>query len=462
MEVFCIMHLTPKSKDYITSGSIWKGILTYCIPIMIGSLFQQLYNMVDTIVVGNFVGTDALAAVGGSAGEVAGVTMWFFMGIASGATVTVAQHYGAKNYQGVHRDIHNGYALALIGGAILTTVGIVFSRPLMTVMRTDSTLMHDSLVYLRILFSGLIPSIIFNIGSGILRALGDSVRPLYYLITCCIINIAGDLLLVLAFPLGVMGVAIATITAQTVSAILVTRRIMKLDDTYRLQIKKIRVYGEVMKVQLKIGIPGGFQSALFGIANMTIQSFINTLGKTTVAAFGAYRKIDALFWMVSGALGNSVTTFVGQNYGAGSMPRVKESITTTLKMHAIASLAISALVVLLRVPLFRIFTDDPAVIEVGSKIVIGMSSFYLTYTLMEVLASGLRGLGIVGVPTALTLGGICVLRIVFIMVFMPIYHSVNVVIIVYPLSWAVTSLLFLIYYLVRRKKLLRLPSEANT
>ena len=237
---------------------------------------------------------------------------------------------------------------------------------------------------------------------------------------------------------------------------------MKLDDTYRLQIRRIRVYPEVMKVQLKIGIPGGFQSALFGIANMTIQSFINTLGKTTVAAFGAYRKIDALFWMVSGALGNSVTTFVGHNFGAGSMPRVKESIRTTLVMHVIASAAISLLVVLLRVPFFRIFTNDPAVIEVGSKIVIGMSSFYLTSTLMEVLASGLRGLGVVGIPTILTLSGICVLRIVFITIFMPIYHSINVVIIVYPLSWAVTSILFVIYYLARRKKLLRLPSEANT
>ena len=456
------MHLRPKDNDFIISGSIWKGILTYCIPIMIGSLFQQLYNMVDTIVVGNFVGTDALAAVGGSAGEVAGVTMWFFGGIASGATVTVAQHYGARNLQGVHRDIHNGYALALIGGALLTAVGIVFSRPLMTVMRTDESLMRDSLIYLRILFSGLIPSIIFNIGSGILRALGDSVRPLYYLITCCIVNIAGDLLLVLVFPLGVTGVAVATISAQTISAVLVTRRIMKLDDVYRLRIRRIRVYGEVMKVQLKIGIPGGFQSALFGIANMTIQSFINTLGKTTVAAFGAYRKIDALFWMVSGALGTSVTTFVGQNYGAGSISRVKESTRVTLIMHAIASAAVSALIVLLRRPLFRIFTDDPAVIEVGVKIVLGMSSFYLTYTLMEVLASSLRGLGIVGVPTALTLGGICVLRIVFIMIFMPIYHSVNVVIIVYPLSWAVTSLLFVIYYLARRKKFLRISSEADT
>lgn len=456
------MHLRPKDNDFIISGSIWKGILTYCIPIMIGSLFQQLYNMVDTIVVGNFVGTDALAAVGGSAGEVAGVTMWFFGGIASGATVTVAQHYGARNLQGVHRDIHNGYALALIGGALLTAVGIVFSRPLMTVMRTDESLMRDSLIYLRILFSGLIPSIIFNIGSGILRALGDSVRPLYYLITCCIVNIAGDLLLVLVFPLGVTGVAVATISAQTISAVLVTRRIMKLDDVYRLRIRKIRVYGEVMRVQLKIGIPGGFQSALFGIANMTIQSFINTLGKTTVAAFGAYRKIDALFWMVSGALGTSVTTFVGQNYGAGSISRVKESTRVTLIMHAIASAAVSALIVLLRRPLFRIFTDDPAVIEVGVKIVLGMSSFYLTYTLMEVLASSLRGLGIVGVPTALTLGGICVLRIVFIMIFMPIYHSVNVVIIVYPLSWAVTSLLFVIYYLARRKKFLRISSEADT
>lgn len=456
------MHLKPKSNDFITSGSIFKGIMTYCIPIMIGSLFQQLYNMVDTIVVGNFVGTDALAAVGGSAGEVAGVTMWFFGGIASGATVTVAQHFGARNYNGVHRDIHNGYALALIGGSLLTVAGILLARPLMAVMRTDESLMNDSLVYLRILFSGLVPSIIFNIGSGILRALGDSVRPLYYLIACCLINIAGDLLLVLVFPLGVAGVAIATICAQTVSAFFVTRRIMRLEPEYRLIIKKIRVYPEVMKVQLKIGIPGGFQSALFGIANMTIQSFINTLGKTTVAAFGAFRKIDALFWMVSGALGTSVTTFVGQNYGAGNMNRVRESTRVTLIMHAVATIAISVIVVVLRRPLFRIFTDDPQVIDVGVKIVLGMSTFYITYTLMEVLASTLRGLGIVGIPTALTLGGICVLRILFISVFMPIYHSINVVIIVYPLSWGVTSLLFVIYYLARRKKFLRLSSRALT
>ena len=335
-------------------------------------MFQQLYNTVDAIVVGNFVGTEALGAVGGSAGQMAGIVFNLLVGIASGATVTVAQHFGARNYRKVHEDIHNAVTLAVIGSVMMMLLGMAVCRPLFLWMSTPSELLEASLTYIRVLFLGLPVSFLFNMGSGILRALGDSKRPLYYLIVCCFVNILLDLLFVGVFRMGIIGAAIATNLAQLVSAVLVTMQLMRLPDEYRLKLKELRIYPDVLKIQLKIGLPGGFSSSLYGIANMIIQSAVNMLGTQTVAAHAAFTKLDSMYWLVNSAFGIAVTTFVGQNYGAGKMDRVKKSTRWTLGFDVGASLIIGAVMVFGCPFLMQLFTDADEVIRIGSRMAVIM------------------------------------------------------------------------------------------
>ena len=446
----------------ITHGSVPKGILLYFMPIFFGSLFQQLYNTVDAVIVGNFVGTKALGAVGGSAGQLAGIVFNLLAGIASGATVTVAQHFGAQNLKAVHRDIHNSVTLAVIGSLIMTVLGILVSRPLFVAMSTPEDLLEESLVYIKILFVGLPVAFLFNMGSGILRALGDSKRPLYYLIVCCFVNIFMDLLFVAVFQMGVVGAAVATNIAQTVSAVLVIRQLMRLPEEFRLKIRELRIYPDVLKAQLRIGLPGGFSSSLYGIANMIIQSAINSLGTATVAAHAAFTKLDSLYWLVNSAFGIAVTTFVGQNYGAGRMDRVKQSTRWTLVYDVVGSLAIGALMVFGGNILMRLFTDSEEVVTIGVRMAVTMCPFYFLFCFIEVLSGSLRGLGNVLVPTVLTLSGICVLRVVWTFVVVPMNPVLETVMAVFPISWGVTAVLFIIYYLFAWNRIAKRTDSRNS
>ena len=428
----------PDPENRITSGSIPKGILLYFLPIFIGSMFQQLYNTADTIIVGRFVGTSALASVGGSAGQISAIMLWLLGGISSGATVTVAQHYGARNYKEVHRDIHNGFALAFIGSVIFAILGFIFIPDIFRLMKTPEELMPGALSYIRIIFTGLPVSFLFNIGTGILRALGDSRRPLYYLIVCCVINIILDLLLVVVFHMGIPGVALATVLAQCTSAVLVTINIMRLDPVYALRLRKIRIYADVLKTQLRIGLPGGLQSAMYGISNIIIQTAINTFGTSTIAAYTTYSKLDAVYWLISGAFGISITTFVGQNYGARNMERVKKSTTFTLCAECGAAVLLSVLLVIFAGPLFRTITP-----------------FYLFYSCANVLSGSLRGMGRALVSALVTLTGICLFRVAWIYIAVPLRPELSTIALAFPLSWGLTGLLFVIYYIVSWKKIRR-------
>ena len=444
-----------KSQIDITHGSVPKGILLYFLPIFVGSLFQQLYNTVDAVVVGKFVGTEALGAVGGSAGQMAGIVFNLLVGIASGATVTVAQHFGAQNYRKVHEDIHNAMTLAVIGSVLMMLLGMAVCRPLFRWMSTPPELLEASLTYIRVLFLGLPVAFLFNMGSGILRALGDSKKPLYYLIICCFVNILLDLLFVGVFHFGIVGAAIATNLAQLVSAALVTVQLMRLPDEYRLKLKELRIYPDVLKMQLKIGLPGGFSASLYGIANMIIQSAINALGTSTVAAHAAFTKLDSMYWLINSAFGIAVTTFVGQNYGAGKMDRVKKSTRWTLGYDVGASFLIGAIMVFGCPVLMRLFTDVDEVIRIGSRMAVIMCPYYFLFSFIEVLSGSLRGLGNVVVPTILTLSGICVLRVFWTLFIVPLNPTLDRVMVVFPISWGVTALLFIVYYFFEKKKQLR-------
>ncbi|MDO4272272.1 MAG: MATE family efflux transporter [Eubacteriales bacterium] len=439
--------------NQIIEGVIWKQLLLFFFPILLGTFFQQFYNTVDSVIVGRFVGKEALASVGGSAGQIINLVVGFFTGLCAGAGVIISQFYGAQDSKGLNDSIHTAYAFSLAGSVVITILGVVMSPSILEMMNTPPELIDQSSLYLRIYFAGIVFVFIYNIGSGILRALGDSKRPLYYLIICCLLNVVLDLVMVLVFHLGIAGVAIATLIAQAVSSVLVTIALMKSNDIYKLKLQNIRFHGRVLKSQLYIGLPGGFQSTMYNLSNIIIQAAINVYGTDTTAAWAAYGKLDAIFWMVSGAFGVSITTFVGQNYGAGKYDRIKKSVRICLGMDLVVSVALTLFLILFRYPLFQIFTDDKEVIRIGADMLKLITPCYVTFIFIEVLSGALRGISDVIIPMLLTLFGVCLLRIAWIFFVVPMNPSIHTVIFNYPVTWITTSILFIIYYMYKKRSL---------
>ena len=399
------------SVNQITEGVIWKQLLIFFFPIMLGTLFQQLYNTADAVVVGRFVGTKALAAVGGSTGQITNLIVNFFVALASGATVIIARYYGAKNKKDLNDTLHTAAALSVVGGILTTIAGIALAPVLLKMMKTPADVMPDSVTYLRIYFAGIIFVFIYNVGSAILRAVGDSTRPLYFLIVCCFINIFLDILLVVGFNMGVAGAAIATVISQVVSAILIIHALMKSTDMYRLEPRKIRFHKFLLVSIITIGLPAGIQSIMYNISNIIIQTSLNDLGTDTMAAYTAFGKIDAIYWMISGAFSVSIITFIGQNYGAGKYDRMKKSVKVCLLLDFIASLLVSALLLFLGQYLLKLFTTDPEVIRIGMEIIRIIAPSYVLFIFIEILSSALRGMGNVLVPMIMTCTGVCIRRI---------------------------------------------------
>ena len=313
-------------RNQITEGVIWKQLLLFFFPILFGTFFQQLYNTTDAVIVGNFVGKEALAAVGGPAATLINLLVGFFIGLSSGSTVIISQYYGAGNKDDVKKAVHTSIALSLASGAVIMALGLLFSRPALQAMNTPLEILELSTVYMRIYFLGVIPALIYNIGSGILRAVGDSKRPLYFLILSCIANIILDIFFVVVLKLGVAGVAIATSLSQVISAVMVIWALVKAEDSYRLYLREIRFSPFFLRNIIRIGLPAGLQSSMYSVSNLIVQSSINSFGTDTVAAWTAYGKVDGIFWMIMGAYGVAITTFAGQNFGAGKYDRIRKSV----------------------------------------------------------------------------------------------------------------------------------------
>lgn len=449
------MKQKTQNINQITEGIIWRQLLLFFFPIVFGTFFQQLYNTIDTVIVGQFVGKAALASVGGSATQLINLVVGFFTGLSSGASVVIAQFFGAKDERSVKESLHTAYAFSILGSIVISALGIGLAPQLLRWMNTPEELLADSTLYLRIYFAGILFVFIFNVGSSILRAVGDSKNPLYYLIACCFINIFLDLLFVIVFHLGVAGVAYATFLSQAISALLVTHKLMTSHSILTLKIRDIRLHKNVLKSQLWIGLPAGFQSVMYSISNVIIQAALNRFGTDTVAAWSAYGKLDAIFWMVSGAIGISITTFVGQNYGARKYDRVHKSVRICLGIDSIISVILIVFLMLFRVPLFRLFTQDPSVIRIGSDMLALITPCYIFFVFIEVLAGALRGMGDVMIPTLITLLGVCVLRLIWIAVVLQISPTVNTIIYSYPATWIATAVLFIIYYLYKKKRILK-------
>lgn len=446
------METVRQTRNEITEGVIWKQLLLFFFPILLGTFFQQLYNTIDSVIVGQFVGKEALASVGGSSAQIVSLVVGFFTGLSSGAAVTIAQFTGAKKEETANAGLHNAYAIAAAGGIALTFVGILAAPFMLRLMNTPAQIIDGSLIYLRIYFAGILFVLVYNMGSAILRAAGDSKSPLYILIICCVINIVLDTVFVLLFHMGVAGAAIATLIAQAVSAVLVTLKLMRSGELLHLSLRKIRFHGTLLKMQLKLGLPTGFESILFAITNIAIQAAINTFGTDTTAAWSAYGKLDAIFWMVSTAFGISITTFVGQNYGAGKMDRVRRSTRVCLCMDLVVSFVLVAVLIGARTILFRLFTTDDAVVQIGADMLLFITSWYIVYVFIEILGGSLRGRGNVIVPVVITLLGVCVLRIIWLAGVLKISPTIHAIIFSYPVTWVITALAFIGYYLLKSRK----------
>ena len=307
----------------ITEGVIWQQLLIFFFPILLGTFFQQLYNTADAMIVGKFVGKEALSAVGGTTGTLINLLVGFFVGVSSGASVVVSQYYGAKQGDYVKKAVHTSLCVAIIGGVALLVIGEIFTPIALRAMGAPEEIMGYSVIYLRIYFLGTIGNLIYNMGAAILRAVGDSKRPLYFLIASCFTNIFLDLLFVVVFHMNVAGAAIATIISQYLSAFLVITRLLRTTDSYKLDVKALKVDMKILRKVVKIGLPAGLQSMMYSISNVLIQANINSFGTDTIAAWAVFGKIDGLFWMTMDAMGIAVTTFSGQNFGADKLDRVK-------------------------------------------------------------------------------------------------------------------------------------------
>ena len=439
------MRISRQAGD-ITQGVIWKQLLAFFFPLWFGTFFQQLYNTVDTIVVGRYVGTTALAAVG-STGVVVNLTVGIFTGLSSGAVVAIAQRYGARMDEDVRKSVHTAMLLSVIIGAFFTVVGYFLTPWALQAMDTTEDALPGAILYLQIYFLGMIPNVIYNMGTGVLRAVGDVKRPLYFLIAASLCNIVLDLLLVVVFHLGILGVAIATVCSQILSAVLVVLSLMSVKgECFRLVPRQLRFHFEPFKAIMIIGIPTALQSVMYSFSNIVIQAAINSFGTNAVAAWTAYGKMDILFWMTLTAMSQALTTFTGQNYGAGKYDRLKQGVRVSMAMTAGFTVVISAVMVLLARPILSFFTPDPDVLEIGVGMVQFLAPCYITYILVELLPGAIRGAGKSMVPMLISVFGVCGLRLLWLFTAVPAYHTIEMVEASYPITWVVTSVSIFIYY----------------
>ena len=438
--------IVTEKENGITEGVIWKQLLLFFFPILLGTFFQQLYNAVDAVIVGRFVGKEALSAVGGGTGTVINLLVGFFVGLASGATVVISQYYGAKRAEMVGYAVHTAIAFSLVGGLIMMLIGIPLAPTVLRAMNTPADILDLGILYIRIYFAGIIGNLIYNVGSGILRAVGDSKRPLYFLIAGCLTNIVLDILFVAVLRMGVAGAALATILSQLLSAVMVIVVLMRTDDMHHLNLRRIGFDGRMFQRIIRIGFPAGLQSVMYSLSNIIIQTAINGEGTDTVAAWTVYGKLDVVFWMVISAFGISITTFVGQNYGAGKPERVRKGVRTCLAMSFGTTIASSIFLYVACGGIYMLFTKDAEVLRIGVEMTKFLVPTYFTYVCIEILSGALRGAGDAWIPTLICLSGICIIRVVWIVAAVPVWPGIRTIMFSYPLTWVITSLLFIVYY----------------
>jgi putative MATE family efflux protein len=428
----------------MTEGVIWKQLLLFSFPLLVGNLFQQLYNTVDSIVVGNFIGSQALAAVGSST-PLINLIIGMFMGIATGAGVIISQYYGAENAQKLSWAVHTCIALSILGGILLSILGVVLSPYILNWMGTPEDVIENSVIYLQIYFSGSLFNLLYNMAAGILRAVGDSRRPLYYLCISSVVNIVLDLVFVVVFSMGIAGVGYATIIAQAVSAVLAFFALVRTKDSYRVELKKIAIDKRMMKRILAIGIPSGIQHSIISLSNVIVQANINGYGSAAMAGYGAYSKIDGFVMLPLQSFCIAATTFTGQNIGAEKEKRVKQGIVQGIVISAVYTLALSPLLLWKAEDLLQIFSSDPEVLRYGKITISMLIPFYGVLSIHQILMGTFRGAGKTMVTMLIGIGNMCVLRMIYINGIVPFFPSYEAVMLCYPITWTTTMLMDVLY-----------------
>ena len=433
-----------KRKQDILEGSIPEQLLLFFFPVLLGYLFQQLYNTIDAMIVGTYVGKEALAAVGGTTGTSLSLITNFIWGLTSGISIIVAQYYGRRDYEGVHRSVKTGMFLGFVLGLIMTVVGILTTPALLSLLNVPVDVYGLSVTYMKIYLVGLVPLMIYNVGASILRATGDSKRPLYFLIVSAIINTILDYIFVRYCNWGVKGAAIATVIAQVVSCVLVLILFAKTDDCYQYEIHDFGFDFSLLKKSVLIGLPSGIQSVVYSISNLFIQASVNSFGTNTVAAYTAFGKIDGFYWNYDGAFGVACMTVVGQNYGAGKIDRVKTTVKYAILMELVGTALISGLCYFFASPLIGLFTKDVEVIVIGVEILKLLSLVWFIFNPIEIISSAAKACGDTLIPMIISATCICGIRIIYLAI-VP-FKTVIEALYCYPISWIVTTIAFVIYY----------------
>lgn len=429
----------------LTKGSIVKAIILFSVPLLIGNLFQQLYNAVDSYVVGNYVGKVTLAAVGAST-PIINMLIGFFMGISTGAGVVIAQFFGAGDLSKMKKAIHNSIALTLVIGVVLTVVGLVFNDSILKAIGVPSDVFSEASTYLSIYFWSLIFVMIYNMGSGILRSVGDSKRPLYFLIFSSVINIVLDFLFVKNFGFGVAGAGYATLIAQAISAIMVMYVLMKTEDSYKVVLKDIKFDKEILLKIIKIGLPTGFQQSIVSLSNVIVQSYINVYGASVIAGYSVTIKIDGFVNLPLQAFNMAITTFVGQNIGAKQYDRVKKGayITTFLAMVTIGFFVV--IMYFFGRDFIALFNQEKDVIDAGRLMQLTFLPFYIFLPINQVINGVLRGAGRSAVPMYVMIFSFVFLRQIYLFLVTKVTSDVVYVFLGWPTTWVVCSLIFIVYF----------------
>ena len=439
--------LTPKKgKDVdMTEGSITRHIINFALPLLIGNIFQQLYNTVDTWVVGNYVSNEAFSAVG-TVGPIINMLIGFFSGLASGAGVVISQYYGAHREEDVQKAVHTSILLTLFMAVVFTAIGLAMIPPMLRLMNTPEDVFPQSTTYLTIYFSGLIGLMLYNMGAGILRAVGDSQRPFYFLVLCAILNTVLDLLFVLVFKMGVEGVALATIISQAVSAVLILIVLMRSNSCIKFSPKKLKADWMLLKKIFRVGIPAAIQMAITSFSNVFVQSYINYFGADCMSGWTAYSKVDALIFLPMQSIGMASTTFVGQNLGKNQVERAKEGVRKSLILCVISVIIIMIPLMVFSAPIVSFFNQKPEVIEYGTLLLRWLTPFYLLSCFNQIYSGALRGAGNSKAPTVIMLSTFVVFRQVYLFIMSRVCNEIIPIAMGYPAGWFLCSLITTIYF----------------
>ena len=428
----------------MTEGSVVKNILFFSVPLILGNLLQQLYNTVDSIIVGNYVGSNALAAIGSSTSLVY-LLIAFSQGVSVGAGVVISQRLGQKNKEGVQTSVHTALALAVILGIILTVGGILFSKEILLWMNTPEEVLTDAVTYLRLYSAGMVFNVVYNMAAGILNAAGNSKRSLGYLAIASVTNLILDLVFIVGMKMGIAGAAIATNIGQIVSCVLAIWFLVRTQTDYKVCLSKIKIHKATAGLIIKIGLPTGFQNMVISLSNILVQSSVNSFGANAMAGFGAYMKVDGFNVLPVTSFGMAATTFVGQNFGAGKLERVKRGMWITLGIGMIYTITTGILLLTFSETIMQLFSHDPAVIAYGRQAMRFFCPFYWVLSILHALSGTVRGTGKSMPPMIVLLISLCLFRVLWVQFVMPNIASIEGIFMLYPISWTIGSGLMILY-----------------